>query len=341
MLVGSEIGAAVTALAPLGIDALGINCATGPELMHEHLRYLSRYSPLPILCQPNAGLPRVENDQAVYDLSPAALRDAHRTFVGEYGVALVGGCCGTTPAHMAAVVEGLRDAVPAARAPQPEPGVASLFTAVPYDQDASVLIVGERANANGSRRFKRLLEAGELRRDGQRRARPGRRGRAHRGRLRGLRRARRRAGHGAPDRRRPRPHDAADHARLDRGAGAGGRAQAARRQADPQLDQPGGRRRPPRPHAARGPALRRRRRGARHRRGRPGPAPPTASWRSRIASTTSRRGSTACPPRTSSSTPSRCPWDRARRSCATTGARRWRPCAGSRRNCRACTRFWA
>ena len=159
MLVGSEIGAAVTALAPLGIDALGINCATGPELMHEHLRYLSQYSPLPILCQPNAGLPRVENDQAVYDLSPAGLRDAHRTFVGEYGVALVGGCCGTTPAHMAAVVEGLRDAVPAARAPQPEPGVASLFTAVPYDQDASVLIVGERANANGSRRFKRLLEA--------------------------------------------------------------------------------------------------------------------------------------------------------------------------------------
>ena len=159
MLVGSEIGAAVTALAPLGIDALGINCATGPELMHEHLRYLSRYSPLPILCQPNAGLPRVENDQAVYDLSPAGLRDAHRTFVGEYGVALIGGCCGTTPAHMAAVVEGLRDAVPAARAPQPEPGVASLFTAVPYDQDASVLIVGERANANGSRRFKRLLEA--------------------------------------------------------------------------------------------------------------------------------------------------------------------------------------
>ncbi len=159
MLVGSEIGAAVTALAPLGIDALGINCATGPELMHEHLRYLSQYSPLPILCQPNAGLPRVENDQAVYDLSPAGLRDAHRTFVAEYGVALVGGCCGTTPAHMAAVVEGLRDAVPAARAPQPEPGVASLFTAVPYDQDASVLIVGERANANGSRRFKRLLEA--------------------------------------------------------------------------------------------------------------------------------------------------------------------------------------
>ena len=159
MLVGSEIGAAVAALVPLGIDALGINCATGPELMHEHLRYLSQYSPLPILCQPNAGLPRVENDQAVYDLTPEGLRDAHRTFVGEYGVSLIGGCCGTTPAHMAAVVEGLRGAVPAPRAPRPEAGVASLFTPVPYDQDASVLIVGERANANGSRRFKRLLEA--------------------------------------------------------------------------------------------------------------------------------------------------------------------------------------
>ena len=159
MLVGSEIGAAVTSLVPLGIDALGVNCATGPELMHEHLRYLSAYSALPILCQPNAGLPRVENDLAVYDLTPEGLADAHSTFVGEYGVSLVGGCCGTTPAHMRAVVERLRGAVPAAREPQPEPGVSSLFTPVPYAQDASVLIIGERANANGSRRFRRLLEA--------------------------------------------------------------------------------------------------------------------------------------------------------------------------------------
>ena len=159
MLVGSEVGAAVTSLTPLGIDALGVNCATGPDLMHEHLRYLSAHSPLPILCQPNAGLPRVEDDQAVYDLTPQGLVDAHRTFVGEYGVSLIGGCCGTTPAHMAAVVEVLRDAVPAGREPRPEAGVASLFTTVPYAQDASVLIVGERANANGSRRFKRLLEA--------------------------------------------------------------------------------------------------------------------------------------------------------------------------------------
>ena len=104
VLVGSEIGAALTALAPLGVAAFGINCATGPELMHEHLRYLSAHSPLPIFCQPNAGLPHVENDRAVYDLDPQGLRDALGVFVGEYGVSLIGGCCGTTPAHMAQVV---------------------------------------------------------------------------------------------------------------------------------------------------------------------------------------------------------------------------------------------
>ena len=159
MLVGSEIGAALTALAPLGIDALGLNCATGPDHMHEHLRYLSQASPLPILCQPNAGLPHVEDDRAVYDLTPEGLRAAHETFVREYGVSIVGGCCGTRPAHLAAVIEALDGAAPAVRRPRPEAGVASLYTAVPYEQDASILIVGERANANGSRRFKRLLAA--------------------------------------------------------------------------------------------------------------------------------------------------------------------------------------
>ena len=157
MLVGSEISAALTAFEPLGLDALGLNCATGPEMMHEHLRYLAAHSPLPIMVQPNAGLPRVENDQAVYDLSAQELVDAHRTFIGEYGARIVGGCCGTTPEHIAAVVEGIAGVVPATRDPQPEEAVSSLFVSVPYEQDASFLIVGERANANGSRRFKRLL----------------------------------------------------------------------------------------------------------------------------------------------------------------------------------------
>ena len=236
MLVGSEIGAAVTSLVPLGIDALGVNCATGPELMHEHLRYLSAYSALPILCQPNAGLPRVENDLAVYDLTPEGLADAHSTFVGEYGVSLVGGCCGTTPAHMRAVVERLRGAVPAAREPQPEPGVSSLFTPVPYAQDASVLIIGERANANGSRRFRRLLEAenfDEMANVVRDQAAEG----AHIvdicvdyvGR------------DGAPDMDRLVSEargrdDVADDARFHGGAGAGGRAETDRWQADCELD---------------------------------------------------------------------------------------------------------
>jgi 5-methyltetrahydrofolate--homocysteine methyltransferase len=157
MLVGSEIGAALTALAPLDIDAFGINCATGPDLMHEHLRYLQHNSPIPILCQPNAGLPRLENGEAVYDLGPDHMLDAYKTFVRDYGVSIIGGCCGTTPDHMRAVVDELAGDVPAAREPQMDDAVASLYVSVPYEQDTSFLIVGERANANGSRRFKRLL----------------------------------------------------------------------------------------------------------------------------------------------------------------------------------------
>ena len=158
MLVGSEIGAALTALAPLGLAGVGLNCATGPELMHEPLRFLAENAPFPLLCSPNAGLPRVEDGQTIYDLTPDGLAEAHATFIAEYGVSIVGGCCGTTDEHVRAVSERVRGAKRAKRAPQFTPGAASLFSAVPYAQDASFLIVGERANANGSRRFKRLLD---------------------------------------------------------------------------------------------------------------------------------------------------------------------------------------
>ncbi len=157
MLLGTEIGAAVTSLAALDIDALGINCATGPEQMHEHLRYLRDNSPLPIICQPNAGLPRLVDGQSVYDLTPAALADAFTTFVHDYGVSIAGGCCGTTVGHVKAVVDAHSGTVPPSREPHLEPGAASLFVSVPYHQDTSFLIIGERANANGSRHFKRLL----------------------------------------------------------------------------------------------------------------------------------------------------------------------------------------
>ena len=164
MLVGSEIGAALTALAPLGLAGIGLNCATGPDLMYEPLRFLAENAPFPLLCSPNAGLPRVEDGRTIYDLTPDALAEAHAAFIAEYGVSIVGGCCGTTTEHVRAVSERVRGIEPADRAnhdgrqPQLTPAAASLFSAVPYAQDASFLIVGERANANGSRRFKRLLD---------------------------------------------------------------------------------------------------------------------------------------------------------------------------------------
>ncbi|MFC7306750.1 homocysteine S-methyltransferase family protein, partial [Streptomyces monticola] len=112
MLLGSEIGAALTALEPLGIDMIGLNCATGPAEMSEHLRYLARHSRVPIACMPNAGLPVLGKDGAHYPLTASELADAQETFVGEYGLSLVGGCCGTTPEHLRQVVERVRGLAP-------------------------------------------------------------------------------------------------------------------------------------------------------------------------------------------------------------------------------------
>jgi len=162
MLLGSEIGAALTALEPLGIDAIGLNCATGPGEMSEHLRYLAAHSPIPISCEPNAGLPELTSRGAYYPLTPAELADAHERFVSEFGLSLVGGCCGTTPEHVAAVVERLgtrRDGGRplARRRPRPEPGVASLYSHVPFRQDTAFLAIGERTNANGSKAFREAM----------------------------------------------------------------------------------------------------------------------------------------------------------------------------------------
>ncbi|MFH8517289.1 methionine synthase [Streptomyces gelaticus] len=160
MLLGSEIGAALTALEPLGIDLIGLNCATGPAEMSEHLRYLARHSRIPLSCMPNAGLPVLGKDGAHYPLSPAELADAQETFVREYGLSLVGGCCGTTPEHLRQVVERVRGTAVTPRAPRPEPGAASLYQSVPFRQDTSYLAIGERTNANGSKKFREaMLEA--------------------------------------------------------------------------------------------------------------------------------------------------------------------------------------
>jgi 5-methyltetrahydrofolate--homocysteine methyltransferase len=159
MLLGSEIGAALTALEPLGVDLIGLNCSTGPKEMSEHLRYLSKHSRIPLTCMPNAGLPILTADGAFYPLTPSELADAHENFVETYGLALVGGCCGTTPEHMRQVVERVGGRTPVPREPEVEPGVASLYTHVPFRQDTSYLSIGERTNANGSKAFKEAMLA--------------------------------------------------------------------------------------------------------------------------------------------------------------------------------------
>ncbi|MGW3565712.1 methionine synthase [Streptomyces sp. NPDC000941] len=160
MLLGSEIGAALTALEPLGIDMIGLNCATGPAEMSEHLRYLARHSRIPLSCMPNAGLPVLGKDGAHYPLTPGELADAQETFVREYGMSLVGGCCGTTPEHLRQVVERVRELTPTERTPRPEPGAASLYQTVPFRQDTSYLAIGERTNANGSKKFREAMLEG-------------------------------------------------------------------------------------------------------------------------------------------------------------------------------------
>ncbi|WP_030294318.1 methionine synthase [Streptomyces katrae] len=160
MLLGSEIGAALTALEPLGIDMIGLNCATGPAEMSEHLRYLARNARIPLSCMPNAGLPVLGKNGAHYPLSAPELADAQETFVREYGLSLVGGCCGTTPEHLRQVVERVRALTPAVREPRPEPGASSLYQTVPFRQDTSYMAIGERTNANGSKKFREaMLEA--------------------------------------------------------------------------------------------------------------------------------------------------------------------------------------
>ncbi len=194
LLLGSEPLAAVAALDPLAIDVLGINCATGPADMREHVRTLARASRLPISILPNAGLPELVDGRTVYRLSPDELAAAHREFVDQFGVGIVGGCCGTTPAHLAAVVDAVSTVTPrprlldrpgsaragaAGRTTDPartdpagdaretivveyRPALASLYTAVPFEQENTFLAIGERANANGSKAFRELMLAGDL-----------------------------------------------------------------------------------------------------------------------------------------------------------------------------------
>ncbi|MEV6099788.1 methionine synthase [Nocardia sp. NPDC051981] len=161
MLVGSEIGAALTALEKLGIDMIGLNCATGPDEMSEHLRHLSKHAQLPVSVMPNAGLPILGANGAEYPLTPEELAVALSQFVSEFGLSLVGGCCGTTPEHIRQVAEAVREVQQAKRDPVHEPSVSSIYSSVPFEQDASVLMIGERTNANGSKAFRDAMLAGD------------------------------------------------------------------------------------------------------------------------------------------------------------------------------------
>src|SRR4051794_39704757 len=160
MLLGSEIGAALTALEPLAIDLIGLNCATGPTEMSEHLRYLSKNARIGLSCMPNAGLPELGPNGATYPLTPEQLADAHDQFTRDYGLALVGGCCGTTPEHLRQVVERVRGREVVQRKPRPEAAAASLYQAVPFRQDTTYLSVGERTNTNGSKAFREAMLEG-------------------------------------------------------------------------------------------------------------------------------------------------------------------------------------
>jgi len=162
MLVGTEIAAALTALDALRPDVIGLNCATGPAEMTEHLRFLSQHARTFISCLPNAGLPSVVEGRTHYDLTPDGLAAAHDRFTTEFGVNLVGGCCGTTTEHLARVVETLGDREPVRRSPVLEPGCASIYSHVPFDQDVSFLVVGERTNANGSKKFRDAMLAADF-----------------------------------------------------------------------------------------------------------------------------------------------------------------------------------
>lgn len=162
MLVGCDISSALTTLSAFPIDVVGINCATGPDEMIDHLHYLAENAKQAISVLPNAGLPENINGETVYKLSPQKLAESLKYFASEIGVNIVGGCCGTTPAHLAEVYKAVGGLAPLKRKADPQPGVSSLYTSCPMQIDPAPIIVGERTNTNGSRKFKQLLDKEDI-----------------------------------------------------------------------------------------------------------------------------------------------------------------------------------
>ncbi|WP_020377152.1 methionine synthase [Candidatus Microthrix parvicella] len=161
MLPGTEISAALVALDAMGPDVIGINCATGPVEMAEHVRHLSQNSRVPIVVMPNAGLPSVVDGKMHYDLTAEQFVEHQTRFVEELGVTIVGGCCGTTPDYIRQLAEAVGGRPATWKPGEFEPGATSIYSLVPFEQDASFLIIGERTNANGSKRFREALLEGD------------------------------------------------------------------------------------------------------------------------------------------------------------------------------------
>jgi 5-methyltetrahydrofolate--homocysteine methyltransferase len=157
MLLGTDIAAALTILEGLDIDAIGLNCSTGPEHMRDAIRYLGENSTLPVSCYPNAGLPLNVDGEAVYPLEPEPFAEAMTEFVEKFHVGMVGGCCGTTPAHLKALVDRVHNRPQSPRPTVVTPRFASAMSAIAMRQDPPPTLLGERCNAQGSKKFKRLL----------------------------------------------------------------------------------------------------------------------------------------------------------------------------------------
>jgi 5-methyltetrahydrofolate--homocysteine methyltransferase len=159
MLNGTEINAALTALEPFPIDIIGMNCGTGPKHMTESIKYLCENAPLPVSVLPNAGLPEVKDGEQHYSETPESFTEQIVHFARDFGVNVVGGCCGTRPAHLKSVVEAMSRLTPKARDAKLIPSASSIYIQQPYVQDTSFLIVGERVNASGSKKMRDLLNA--------------------------------------------------------------------------------------------------------------------------------------------------------------------------------------
>ncbi|CAN5506003.1 methionine synthase [soil metagenome] len=159
MLNGTEIGAALTALEPFPIDVIGMNCGTGPKQMAESLKYLCEHSEIPVSVLPNAGLPEVKDGKQHYDETPESFTAQVVHFAKDFGVNIVGGCCGTTAEYIKMLREQIENISPKQRDAHLAPSASSIYFRQPYSQDASFLIVGERVNASGSKKMRDLLEA--------------------------------------------------------------------------------------------------------------------------------------------------------------------------------------